>query len=260
MDGSEVKQAVREAGDSEALGWTARAGFAVNGLMHLLIAWIALQLVFGGRGGRADQSGALGALASNSFGVVLLWVAVVGFAGLGVWQLTQVVVGRDAGARVKAVSKAVVYLVLAWTAFTFAIGSGGSSEQKTHDLTSSLMSAPAGDVLVVVVGLVILGVAAYHVYKGWAKKFLADLRSHPSRPVVALARFGYIAKGIALGVVGVLFGLAGLHNNPKEAGGLDKALHTLLDASFGKLLLVVVALGLAAYGIYSFARARDADV
>lgn len=260
MESSDIKQAARKAGNSEALGWAARSGFAVNGLMHLLIAWIALQLAFGGRGGQADQSGALGALASNGLGVALLWATVVGFAGLGLWQLTEVVVGRDAGDKVKAGSKAVVYLVLAWTAFTFAIGSGSSSEQKTHDITSSLMSAPAGGVLVVIIGLVILGVAAYHVYKGWSKKFLQDLRSHPSRPVVVLARFGYIAKGIALGVVGVLFVLAGLHNNPKEAGGLDKALRTLLEAPFGKLLLVVVALGLAAYGIYSFARARDADV
>ena len=71
--------------------------------------------------------------------------------------------------------------------------------------------------------------------------------------------------GAPLGAVrhralGALFCLAGWHNKPKEAGGLDRALRTLLDAPFGKALLTVVALGLAAYGVYSFARARDADV
>jgi hypothetical protein len=260
MDTSDVKQAARDAGNSEALGWAARVGYGVNGLMHLLIAWIALQLVAGGGGRQADQSGALSSLASNGLGIVLLWVAVVGFAGLAVWQLTQAVAGHGAGERVKAVAKGIVYLVLAWTAFTFATGTGKSSEQKTNDVTASLMSKPAGAILVVVVGLVVLGVGGYHAYKSWAKKFLRDLRSHPSQPVVALARFGYVAKGVALGIVGVLFVLAGVRNDPKEAGGLDQALHTLLDAPFGKVLLAVVALGLAAYGVYSFARARDADV
>lgn len=260
MNGSEVKQAARKAGNSEALGWVARVGYAVNGLMHLLIAWIALQLAFGGGGKHADQSGALQTLSSNGLGMVLLWVAVVGFAGLGIWQLTQVFAGHGAGERTKAGAKGIVYLVLAWTAFTFATGSGKSSESQTNDLTASLMSSAAGTVLVVIVGLVILGVAVYHVYKGWSRKFLQDLREHPGRAVVMLARFGYIAKGVALGIVGVLFVLAGVRNNPKEAGGLDQALRTLLDAPFGTALLVVVALGLAAYGIYSFARAKDADV
>jgi hypothetical protein len=263
MDTQDVKRAARDAGDSEALEWAARIGYAVNGLMHLLIAWIAIQLAFGGggKGGkRADQSGALQTLASNGVGIVLLWVAVAGFAGLAIWQLTQVFVGHGAGDRVKAAAKCVVYLALAWTALSFATGSGKASEKQTSDLTAGLMSKPAGGALVVVIGLVVLGVAVYHVYKGWSRKFLQDLRSQPGRPVVMLARFGYIAKGVALGVVGVLFCLAGLHNDPKQAGGLDKGLRTLLDAPFGKVLLVIVALGLAAYGIYSFARARDAKV
>ncbi|EWT05644.1 membrane protein [Intrasporangium chromatireducens Q5-1] len=256
MNSGEVKQTVRQAGNSDALGWAARTGFAVVGLMHLLIAWIALQLAFGVSGKQADQSGALQTLSSNALGTVLLWVAVVGFAGLGIWQLTQVFASHDAGDRVKAVAKGVVYLVLAWTALKFATGSGSSSQKQTSDVTASLMSKPAGGMLVIAVGLVILGVGIYHVYKGWSRKFLQDLRSHPGRAVVVLARFGYIAKGVALGVVGVLFVLAGVHNNPKEAGGLDRALRSLLDVPFGQVLLTVVALGLAAYGVYSFARAR----
>jgi hypothetical protein len=260
MDRNVVRQAARRAGDHDVVEGAARVGYAVNGLMHLLIAWIALQLAFGVGGQQADQSGALQALASNGLGMVLLWVAVAGFAGLGIWQLTQAFAGRGVGDRVKAVSKGVVYLVLAWTALAVSTGGGRSSESTTHDVTASLMSKPAGGALVVVTGLVVLGVGIYHAHKGWSKKFLQDLRSAPPRLVVALARFGYVAKGIALGVVGVLFCLAGFHNKPKEAGGLDRALRTLLDAPFGKALLTVVALGLAAYGIYSFARARDADV
>jgi hypothetical protein len=261
MDTNDLKQAARDAGDSEVLEWAARAGYAVNGVMHLLIAWIAIQLAFGGHGKRADQSGALQTLASTGLGTVLLWVAVIGFAGLAVWQLAEAIAGaREVSDRVKAVSKAVVYAALAVTAVTFALGGRSSSEKSTNDVTAGLMGKPFGVVLVAIVALVILGVAVYHVYKGWTKKFLQDLRSQPSESVVALARFGYIAKGVALGVVGVLFGLAAVQHDPKQAGGLDSALRTLLRAPFGQGLLVAVALGLAAYGLYSFARARHAKV
>ena len=44
------------------------------------------------------------------------------------------------------------------------------------------------------------------------------------------------------------------------ASGLDGALHTLRDQPLGPVLLTAVAVGLAAYGVYSFARARYAKV
>jgi hypothetical protein len=122
------------------------------------------------------------------------------------------------------------------------------------------MAKPFGQVLVAAVGLAVIGVGIYHVVKGWKRKFLADLDSNPGPWVVKAGRFGYIAKGIALAVVGVLFGLAALHENAKEATGLDGALRSFLGAPFGRVILTLVALGFVAYGIYSFARARHARV
>lgn len=262
MDTSDVKRAARGAGDHPALETAARAGYAVSGLMHLLIAWIALQLVLGNAGpARADQSGALGTLASNGLGRVLLWVAVVGFAGLALWQVADALAGsRETGDRVKAASKAVVYAVLAGTALTFARGRSSSSSQQTSDFTATLLAKPLGAALVGAVALVVIGVGVYHVAKGWRKKFLRDLREHPGPGIVRAGQIGYAAKGVALVVVGALFGLAAVRRDPDKATGLDGALHTLLGAPFGKVLLTLVALGLAAYGVYSFARAKDAAV
>ena len=50
-----------------------RIGYAANGVLHLLIGVLALQVAFGGNES-ADQSGALGAIAGTPGGVVLLWV------------------------------------------------------------------------------------------------------------------------------------------------------------------------------------------
>jgi len=103
-------------------------------------------------------------------------------------------------------------------------------------------------------------VGAYHVWKGATEGFLRDLEKDPGTWPVRAGVVGYIAKGVALAVVGGLFGLAALHSNPKEAKGLDGALRALKDQPFGPGLLTAVALGIAAYGIYSFSRARHARV
>ena len=261
MDSHDVEQAARKAGDQDALQAAARVGYAVNGLMHVLIGWIALQLAWAGSSASADQSGALGTLASNGIGKVALWVGVVGFLGLALWQLAEAIGGaHQASNRVKAAAKAVVYIVLSWSALTFAKGGSSSSSKQSADATTTLMSKPLGTALVAVVGLVIVAIGIYHVVKGWQRRFLRDLDEHPGDTVIMLGRFGYIAKGVALVIVGGLFGLAAARNNPKEATGLDGALHTLLAAPYGKALLTIVALGLVAYGLYSFARSRHARV
>lgn len=261
MDASDVTSASRQAGDHPALETAARVGYAVNGVLHVIIGVIALALAFGSKGASADQSGALGALAENPFGVIVLWIAVLGWLGLAIWQVTEAITGAyETSDRVKAAAKAVLYLVLSWTAFTFARGSDSSSKKQTTDFTATLMEKPAGQVLVGAVGLAVIGVGAYHVIKGYRQKFLQDLESNPGPWITKAGRAGYIAKGIALGIVGGLFIVAALRHKPSEAKGLDGALHSLLGAPSGELLLAVVALGLIAFGVYSFGRSRHADV
>jgi hypothetical protein len=266
---SDVISTARQASDHPALETAARVGYAVSGLLHLIIGWIALQVAWGlggGSGKDADQSGALQSLSGNGAGQLALWVGVLGFLGLGLWQLADAAFGHPGsdkeawGGRVKAFSKALVYLALCWTTFGFARGKSSDSESQTVDLTSSLMSKPGGQWLVGIVGLVVIGVGAYHVWKGATEGFLRDLEKDPGTWAVRAGVVGYIAKGVALGVVGVLFVLAAMHANPEEAKGLDGALRTLKDQPFGPGLLTAVALGIAAYGIYSFSRAKHARV
>ncbi len=265
MDSTSVKDVAIEARDNRFVRKGAQLGYVVSGVLHLLIAWIALQVAWWSSGKNADQSGALSSLAQNGFGRVVLWVAVAGFAFLALWQVAQALSGRGMPGqewknRLKAISKAVVYAALSYSALAFAQGRGTSSKKQTVDLTAGLMSHPGGRLLVALVGVVIIGVGVYHVHKGYTRKFLADLVEHPGRWATWAGRFGYIAKGIALGVVGLLFVLAGLQEQPAKATGLDGALRTLKDQPLGPVLLSLIALGLAAYGVYSFARARYARV
>jgi hypothetical protein len=261
---SDAGRAARRAASSPWLERAARVGFVVSGLLHILIAYIAVQVAWSNSKAPADQSGALGVLADHAWGQVLLWVGVVGFAALGLWQLTEALVPRTGEVkdqladRGKALAKGVVYLLLAVSALSFARGSGRSSSKQSRDFTASLMQHQGGRLVVVVIGVVVVAVGAYHVYKGVRKKFLDDLVGNPGATVETLGVAGYTAKGVALAIVGVLFCVAGLRAQPSKATGLDGALKALREQPLGGVLLTVVALGLAAYGVYSFARARRA--
>lgn len=250
---------------SDALEILARIGFAASGLVHLLIAWIAVQVAMGGSG-EADESGALHQLSGTPMGGVLLWLISAAFAALAVWHLVEAVLPRHESAkdqllgRGKAVAKAVVYGAMGWTAFRVVTGSGADSGETSTEATSTLMTAPAGRILVAVLALVVLGVGVYHVYKGATQKFLEDLHAtggrEVTRTVTVVGTTGYIAKGVALGIVGVLFGVAAITADADQQTGMDAALKALRDQPFGVVLLLLVAAGLATYGLYSFARAR----
>lgn len=255
---ADMKSNARAAGDHPAVEAGARLGFLANGLLHLLIAWLALQVAWGGDSGNADQTGALSVLAESGLGTALLWGCVVGFVLLALWQVTEAIGRHETKDRLKAVGRLVVYGALGWTTFSLLQGSGGGSSEES--MTAKVLQWPLGQVLIAAVGLGVIGVAVYHVIKGWKKKFLEDLDGHPGRAVVRAGQVGYIAKGIALVIVGGFLVVAAVTHDSDEATGLDGALRSLLELPFGAVLLTLMAIGFAAYGVYSFARAKYARV
>jgi Domain of Unknown Function (DUF1206) len=242
----------------------ARVGYAVSGVLHLLIGWIALQVAWSGSGSSADQSGALRALSGSSLGRMTLWVAVAGFVALGLWQLAIGLSARRArgssrwAAPAKGIAKAALYLAMAWATFSTAEGKPGSSKAQSAGVTATLLQQAGGRQLVLLLGLVVVGAGGYHIFKGWTRKFLRDLNRHPGRFAVRAGVVGYLAKGVSLVLVGVLFVTAAIRNSSIRSTGLDGALRSLRQQAFGPWLLTAVALGIAAYGVYSFARARHA--
>jgi hypothetical protein len=168
--------------------------------------------------------------------------------------------GIALGGKAKGISKAVLYFVLAWTSLGFAKGQPSSSKTQSADFTATLLQHSGGRLLVGVLGLAVIGVGGYHVVKGWARKFLQDLTKNPGTLATRAGVVGYIAKGIALAVVGALFVTAAVQNSSTNATGLDGALRSMREQAVGSWLLTGVALGIASYGLCSFARAGHARV
>ena len=271
---ADTRTTVKSATDNQWFENLARAGFAVSGVLHLLIAYIVLRLALGGPSpsGNADQSGALATLGSQTGGAVMLWVAAVGLVALGLWRLAETVLGGkpgetsgrqsdDNGAvkkRVKAFALAVVYFAVAVSAARFAMGSGKSTGQRNAGTSAQLMQSGWGRILLIVIGLVVIGIGGYHVYKGVSKRFEKDLKVSPGRGITVIGVGGYTAKGLVFVGAGILVIVATLRFDPSKATGIDGAVKTLGEAPFGKFLLIVAALGIAAFGVYSFVRARYA--
>jgi hypothetical protein len=265
--------AADEAGQSDTLEHLARIGLIAYGVVHLLVAWLALQLAWGSGGESADQSGAMRTLAESPVGKPLLWVVAVGMIALAVWQAAEVLRWRhgwSASGKTrtkalkksgKAIVKAVIYASLAVLAIRFATGGGQSSSQQQQQQAAGVFAWPAGRWLVGAAGLILIGVGAYHVYKGVTKRFLKEIDTTDCNPgavklVTRLGQAGFPGKGVALAVVGGLLAYAALTFDPSKAQGLDGALHTILELPFGKILLTLVAVGIAAFGAFCFVRAR----
>ncbi|HEY3407998.1 MAG TPA: DUF1206 domain-containing protein [Propionicimonas sp.] len=250
-------RAVGDATDHPLVDAGARAGYAVNGVLHLLIAWLGLQVAFG-RAAKADPSGAMALVATTPPGMIILVAIVVAFVLLAVWQIGECVRGHETKDRVKAGAKAIAYLVLAWGAVSFLMGVGKSGQTQAKDATATLMDLPFGQALVVVAGLAVAAIGGYHIYKGWTERFRSDLASTPSRPTVLAGKVGYIARGVALIGVGIGLVTAGITHQASKSKGLDGALHQMVTLPWGQGLVTLVALGFACFGIYLFSRARRA--
>jgi hypothetical protein len=265
----EARWAGRRAANSRYVDWLARAGLTARGIIYALIGILALEIAFGNSGHKADQSGAVRVVASTPIGALLLWLLVAGFIGMALWRLSEALYGapgpdgRKASSRLVAGFKTVLYGFIAFGIMKYALGLGApkSSDKQTVDLTSTAMRAPGGRIIVGIVGVVLIGVGAFLAWQAFQKEFVSYLRtgemSRPTRrAVVALGQVGGIARGIVFGAAGLFLLIAAVTARAHQAKGLDATLRAFTKTPTGPWLLVLIALGLVIFGLYSFAEAR----
>jgi len=275
----EIGQAAQRAQQSDGLDAVIRFGFVAYGVVHVLVGWLAVQVAFGEESTQASSTGAMQTLASQPLGAVLVWAVAIGLLALVVWRLLEAWQAwhtEDGADRVTSMGgdllKGVIYAVLAFSAFKTALGDttggggGGGGGQgggggTTDSLTAQLLAMPGGTLLVGAVGLGVIGYAGYYVWQGWSDRFLQKLDGSPKSPEVSrayrlLGKAGFIAKGVAIGVIGALFVYAAITHDPQKSAGLDQALQQIVRQPFGQVLLVAVGAGIACYGLFCFARAR----
>lgn len=243
----------------------ARAGYGARGIVFLMVAGLALFSSFAG--GKADTKSALETILQQPFGRV--WIALIGIslAGFVAWRLAQSLANADGqdddmkGYAIRAAlfGSAVTYAGLALTSLSMAFqmsGGGGSSGEE--GLAAWVMAQPFGRYLagIIGIGFVIGGVIT--AIKGIRRKFgrYLDLDAKKNSPAVLVSIYGLVARGAVFAIIGVFFLYAAFTVDPQQAGGMADALAWVHELPFGGIIYAIVALGLAAFGIYNFVEAR----
>jgi hypothetical protein len=245
-------------------------GFVARGAIYLLIGLIAVQIAVG-RGGQADRGGALAQIAAKSYGAVVLWLLVVGFAGLALWRLSEAAFGavgpggHKAGERVKSLARAVMYAFFAVSTAQLVTGASTNATQngnsQSQTVTARVMAYSGGRILVGLVGVAVVVIGVLLARAAWTQQFLKvmNLAGAPAGTrslVTRLGTVGGVARGVVVALAGVFLTIAAVRFSPSNAEGIDGTLRAFARTPLGPLLLVPVGLGLVSFGLFSWCEAR----
>ncbi|WP_186785794.1 DUF1206 domain-containing protein [Streptomyces misionensis] len=262
---------VRGAADGTAMAVAARSGFVARGLIYVLVGVLALRIALAGDHRQADRGGALEELAGRPFGAALLWVVGAALAGMGLWRLSEAVFGGPGpqgdkpSKRLAAAARCVFYGFLSFSVLSYAVGhrgsGSGSSDRSTRDVTAMALARPGGQWLVGLAGAAVVVAGLWLSVRAVRKKFRKELRTDAmSRGAERFTDFfgvvGGAARGVVFAVAGVFAVVAAARHRPGEAKGMDDTLRAFRDLPAGPWLLSLIALGLAAFGVFSWCVAR----
>lgn len=271
MNAQRTSTAARTAAGShdwkETLG---RVGLVGRGAMYSVIGMLAIQLALGNPGEEASNSGAIEWIAEQPLGKFLLIALTVSLFSLAAWRLLDAAVGdpvegSEASDRAEFAIKGVFYLALAIGALSATManwngGGGGSSsgsESGNQQATATVLEWPGGQWIVTAVGLGIIGYAIYMFKRHTVdEEFLQRLSVGRDGWVEKLGRFGYAARSVIFLVIGYFLVQAGLTHESGQSKGLSGALQEISGKGWGQWLLLAVAVGLLAFGLFSLAEAK----
>ncbi|MFE4967270.1 DUF1206 domain-containing protein [Streptomyces sp. NPDC056660] len=266
---------VRRAANSKAIAAAARAGFVARGVIYALIGVLSLRIAFSGGGKQADRGGAIAEIAQKPFGTVLLWLLGIALAGMALWRLSEAAFGQAGpdggkpGKRAMAAGRSVFYGFVAYSVLSYAAGDkssgSGSSDQNSQDVTAKALDWPGGQWIVGVAGAAVTAAGLWIAVRAVMRKFEKHLRmsemSQKTRKVVSFfGVFGGTARGVVFATAGCFAIAAAVQHKPGRAKGMDDTLRTFADTPAGPWLLALIAVGLMAFGVFSWANARWRDV
>jgi hypothetical protein len=264
-------------GKSEAADWLGTAGWAAKGVVYLLVAVIAAQLALsrGAEGETANKQGALQSLAEKPFGSALLVIVVIGLFAYAGYRLLSVFLPRtqsgsgkdqdkakERGKQAIYIGSAVAYTAFAIQGIAILVGrSSGGGEESTRTWSAVAMSSTVGTIALFLVGAGFIVFAGAQAHKAWKRSFMEKLSCPPGRVLTrgrieVIGVVGLAARAVVAALLGLFVILSVVRHDPAEVRGLDGALRTVQAAPAGPPLLLLVALGLAAYGLFSLVSAR----
>lgn len=240
-----------------------RVGYSARGLVYLILGGLTFLAAF--RGGETEGTkGAVEALRGAPFGLLLLWLVALGFACYAVWRFIAAYFDLEGRGddeeglfkRTALVVTGLIHLGIGAGIAALAFGSGGEGGGAS-DWTATVLQMPGGAWLVGFAALGVGGAGVHYVLKGYQKKYQRHIRnSKTTRKLEPLLRWGFISYGIVLLIVGVFLLFAAINADPSSARGIGGALDYIRGLTGGRVLLGVIGLGIAGFGVENFVEAR----
>ena len=261
----------RRAAHSTWLGYVARVGIVAKGVSFGLVGVLACAVALADLGSATSREGALAIVAGESYGVFLIAALAFGFACYTLWRLVEAIFDRaHEGDRVKGLAKragylgrAAIYGVLTFIAVQLLDGRNESGQEVVEErkVTARVLEWPAGRWLVALAGVALIGAGLFNAYRAFTQKFeekwaTGEMQEAERRWLPRVSSLGLFARFVIFALIGTFLLKAAYQYDPQEAIGLDGALRTLVQTSYGPVLLFVLAAGLVCYALFCFVEAR----
>ena len=158
-----------------------------------------------------------------------------------------------------------MYSIFGVSTFQLVIGASSSAtangNHQSQAITARIMSQSGGRILVGLLGVVVLVIGALLAREGWTKEFLKhmNLAGAPAGTrsmVTKLGIVGGVSRGAVVAVAGLFLIIAAVRFQPAKAEGIDGTLRAFAHTPLGPVLLILIALGLVAFGLFSWCEAR----
>jgi hypothetical protein len=252
-----------------------RAGWFAKGVVYVIAGFLALSVAAKASGWADETSatgdqeaspiGAIKTVAGSSGGTLLLWLLAVGMLLYAAWRVVSALLPGSTDAkgwahRIGYIASAVMYTTFAISAIALARRSPETPDgnKKVTDISSTIMTNGLGRLVIGVVGVIVICVGLYRISKGLKLDMEDELDMSGTSPgfrhwIERLGAVGEIGRGVGFGLVGFFLLRASITYDASEATGLDGALRTLATESWGVVVVVVVGVGFAAYGIFCLA-------
>jgi hypothetical protein len=261
----------RTTAEHPGIARVARIGWLAKGVVYAIAGILAVSIGLRASGWsdsstgdqEASPTGAIKTIAGTTGGPLLLWVLAVGMFLYAAWRLLSAALPSDHDAstwihRVGYVASAGMYIALGVTAISLA-GSTSTTEAdgnaQVSSTSSGIMSHDGGRLLVGAIGLIVLAVGVFRIVKG-AKVDMNDeldmtgMSSARRTWTQRLGAVGEVGRGVGFGMIGFFLLRSAVTYDANEATGLDGALRRLAMSGWGAAVVVLIGVGMLAYGTF----------
>lgn len=260
---------VQESKTKKGIRLFAQWGLVAKGFVYVLLGVIAFMATFHIRGQssqNADRSGAMNFLSDSFGGQWLLPLLGLGLLCYSIWRFIE------AGKNIKKADtkwrksaryllSGLGYLSVSFTAFKIALKEAEENGDSQQQFASEVLSKPYGQWLLGIAALIMAGIGIYQIYYGLSEKYKKhvqkmNLHTKASSLMLAAGKIGYVARGTVWLIISYLMLQAAIASRSSKAGDTGQALQAIETSPLGAYLPGALGIGLIAYGVFNFVRAR----